>query len=107
MDVDRVQALTRSYEEPVPVAPSEAKISATLRKPDPTYLNSAGRENENSIQFIRAHSPAAPEVSIFVASDAVCCSRPAVYKTALVQKAVTVYVVDTDFTCRRSSRVNE
>src|SRR5437016_1487867 len=69
VDVDRVERLAGRHKEPVAAAPAETNIRAALGQRDAADHLAVGCENGDTVQFPRA--PAAPEIAVDIAAEAV------------------------------------
>jgi len=53
---------------------TETKIGATLRQGDPAQQLSARRENTNTIELLRTHAPAAPQIAVDIDTKPIGCT---------------------------------
>src|SRR3954453_20762894 len=71
------------HEKPVAFLPAEAKVGAALRQPDAADQFALGREHDDTIEFL-AHAPAAPEITVDIGAEPVCCALAAVVEHPVV-----------------------
>ena len=69
IDVNRVERLARRHEQPVAAAPAKAQIGAALGQSDAADHLAVGGENRDAVEFARA--PAAPQITVDIAAEAV------------------------------------
>ena len=70
VDVDRVERLAGRHEQAVALQPAEAQIGAALGQCDAADHRAVGGENRDPVQGL-AHPPAAPQIAVDIAAEAV------------------------------------
>src|SRR6266851_2432794 len=83
IDEDRVERLARGEEEPVALGPAEAEVGAALGQQDAADELGVGIVDRDAVEPL-APAPAAPEVAVGVAAQAVRDARPRVDEDAAV-----------------------
>ena len=76
--VEVVERCARRHEQAVAVGPAEAEIGAALGQVDPPDELAVGVEDMDSVEPFLAHAPAAPEIAVHVAAEAVGRAGPGV-----------------------------
>src|SRR5207249_9108421 len=84
VDVERVQRRARGHEQAVAIRPAEAEVGAALGQVDAGDQLAVGIEDVDAVQPLLPHAPAAPEVAVDVAAEAVGRALTGVDELALV-----------------------
>src|SRR5207244_12478612 len=84
VDVEPLQRRARAHEQTVAVRPAEAEVGAALRQVDTGDQLALGVEDLYAVQAFLPHAPAAPEVDVDVAAEAVRRALAGVDELALV-----------------------
>src|SRR5262245_65617094 len=71
IDVERIERVARGHEQPVALDTAEAEIGAALGQRDEADGFTGRVENLHSVQLRAAHAPAAPQIAVDVAAQAV------------------------------------
>src|ERR1700723_606633 len=69
--IERVDRLARGHEQAIALQAAEADIGAAFGQRDTADRFAVGREDHDAVEFGIAHAPAAPEITIDVATHAV------------------------------------
>src|SRR3954454_13346137 len=70
VDVDRVERLARRHEQPVPLDPAEAEVGAALRQRDAADHFAVRGKHDDAVEP-GPGTPAAPQIAVHVATEAV------------------------------------
>jgi len=70
VDVQRIQRLTCRHEQPVASCAAKADIRGAFGQRDAADHCAVGREHRDTVEF-GAHSPAAPQIAIDIAAEAI------------------------------------
>src|SRR4051812_1187651 len=107
VDVKGVDRPRGGHEEPVAFLPAEAKVGTALRQPDAADQFALGREHDDTIEFL-AHAPAAPEITVDIGAEPVCCALAAVVEHPVVGELGPAIddVVDADQAVRGRARLD-
>src|SRR3984893_6711147 len=71
IDVERIERVARGHEQPVALHTAEAEIGAALGQRDEADGFAGRVENLHPVQLRAAHAPAAPQIAVDVAAQAV------------------------------------
>src|SRR5579864_9187929 len=82
--IQRVQPMTRRHEQAVPMPAAEADVRAALRQRDMADRLTLRREHADTVEFVGAHAPAAPQVAVDVDAKAVRRSLASIDQHAVV-----------------------
>src|SRR5437899_7084434 len=92
--------VARRHEQPVAVAAAEAEVGAAFGQRDEGDRLAGGVENLDPVLLGVAHAPAAPEIAVDIAAEAVGrATRFGGDEGATICKLVVVDVVDLDHGC--------
>src|SRR5207237_962582 len=82
--VDRIERRARGHEQTVAIGAAEAEVGAALREADLADELAVGIEDVHAVQAFLPHAPAAPEVAVHVAAEAVRRAVAGIDELALV-----------------------
>ena len=103
-----VEGLARRHEEPVELGASEAQIGAALGQPDAADGRAFRIEHEHAVQRVAPHAPAAPEIAVDVAANAIRrAAGTSVDEEPLVLQAAAIHVEGEDLPRRHRAGFDE
>src|SRR6516165_11961548 len=103
IDVERIERVARGHEQPVALDAAEAEIGGPLGQGDEADGLAGRVENLHSVQLRAAHAPAAPQIAVDVAAEAVGRAiRFGGDEGAAVRELVVVDVIDADHARRHA-----
>src|ERR1700733_12953677 len=107
--IERVDRLARRPEQAVALQSTQADIGAAFGQRDTAERLAVGRKDHDAVEFGIAHAPAAPEITIDVATHAVGRAGAGVDQDALVGVLVAGgrNVVGEDFAVRYAAGLHE
>src|SRR5882762_7544140 len=70
VDVERIERVACRHEQAVPPHPAEAEVGGALRQVDLADALAVGVEHDHAVVAL-AHAPAAPQIAVDVAAEAV------------------------------------
>src|SRR6476660_6329259 len=95
--IQRIDRVARRHEQPVALDPAEAHVGATLGQCDEADRLAARIENLDAVLLGVAHAPAAPQIAVDIAAEAVGRAlRLGGDEAAAIGELVVVDVVDAD-----------
>src|SRR5262245_11154898 len=93
----RIDRMARRHEQAVALGAAEADVGAALRQRNESDRLAGGVENLHAVLLRIAHAPAAPEIAVDVAAEAVRrAARLGGEEGARIGELLAVYVVDAD-----------
>src|SRR5471032_2791386 len=69
--IEGVERVTGRHEQAVAVTAAEADVGAALGQVDMADRLALGTEDTNAVEFVAAHSPAAPQIAVDIDAEAV------------------------------------